>query len=114
MLGLFNFYKKLVKGYSKICSPLFNLLQKDKPFVWNESCQEAFDTLKNELINAPTLAYPDMNRPLTLSCDASRSGLGYILGQVGKDKLEHVIAYGGSALKNPEKNYPVTELECHS
>ena len=112
VLGLFNFYKKFVKGYSKICAPLFNLLQKDKSFLWNESCQEAFDTLKNALINAPILAYPDMNRPFTLSCDASRSGLGYILGQVGEDKLEHVIAYGGRALKKLEKNYTVTELEC--
>ena len=86
VLGLFNFYKKFVKGYSKVCAPLFNL-QKDKPFLWNESCQEAFDTLKNALINAPILAYPDMNRPFTLSCDASRSGLGYILGQVWRGHI---------------------------
>ena len=112
VLGLFNFYKKFVQGYSKICAPLFGLLQKDKPFLWNESCQNAFDTLKNALINAPVLAYPDMNRGFSLSCDASRSGLGYILGQVGEDNLEHVIAYGGRALRKPEKNYTVTELEC--
>ena len=112
VLGLFNFYKKFIKGYSKICAPLFGLLQKDITFVWNDSCQNAFDTLKHALIKAPILAYPDMNRPFTLSCDASRSGLGYILGQVGEDNLEHVIAYGGRALKKAEKNYSVTELEC--
>ena len=112
VLGLFNFYKKFIQGYSKICAPLFGLLQKDKAFVWNDTCQKAFDTLKDSLINATILAYPDMNRPFTLSCDASRSGLGYILGQVGDDKLEHVIAYGGRALRKPEKNYTVTELEC--
>lgn len=41
VLGLFNFYKKFVQGYSKICAPFFGLFQKDKPFDWNDSCQNA-------------------------------------------------------------------------
>ena len=53
-----------------------------------------------------------MNRPFVLTCDASRSGLGYILGQVGEDNREHVIAYSGRALRKAEKNYHVSELEC--
>ena len=112
VLGLFNFYKKFIKDYSKICAPLFSLLQKDKDFSWTDACDTAFQTLKTALISAPILAYPNMNRPFVLTCDASRSGLGYILGQVGEDNREHVIAYGGRALRKAEKNYHVSELEC--
>ena len=53
-----------------------------------------------------------MNQPFTFTCDASRTGLGYILGQVGEDGREHVIAYCGRALRKAEKNYHVSELEC--
>lgn len=112
VLGLFNFYKKFIKNYSKICTPLFSLLQKDQEFTWTEACDTAFNTLKSALISAPILAYPNMNQPFTLTCDACRTGLGYILGQVGEDGREHVIAYGGRALRKAEKNYHVSELEC--
>ena len=111
VLGLFNFYKKFIKGYNKNCAPLFALLQKEKTLVWTEDCQKSFDLLKTALISAPILAYPDMNRPFTLTCDASRQGIGYILGQVGEDNREHVIAYGGRAVHKAEKNYPISELE---
>ena len=103
LLGLFNFYKKFIMNFSKICAPLFSLLQKDKDFIWTDECNTVCQTLKNALISAPILAYPNMNRPFTLTCDASRSGLGYILGQVGEDKREWVIAYGGGALRKAEK-----------
>ena len=112
VLGLFNFYRKFISGYSKICAPLFALLQKDKPFIWTEDAQKSFETLKSALINAPILAYPNMNKPFTLTCDASLDGIGYILGQLGEDKRERVIAYGGRALRKAEKNYKITELEC--
>ena len=103
LLGLFNFYKKFIMNFSEICAPLFSLLQKDKDFIWTDECNTVCQTLKNALISAPILAYPNMNRPFTLTCDASRSGLGYILGQVGEDKREWVIAYGGGALRKAEK-----------
>ena len=74
LLGLTNYYKKFIEGYSKICSPLNNLLKKGKPFVWSQECEEALNTLKHALTSAPILAFPDMNKSFVLTCDASRSG----------------------------------------
>ena len=112
LLGLTNYYKKFVEGYSKICSPLNNLLKKGTPFVWSQECEEALNTLKHALTSAPILAFPDMNKSFVLTCDASRSGLGYILGQEDANKRERVIDFGGRALHGSEKNYSVSELEC--
>ena len=53
-----------------------------------------------------------MNKPFILTCDASRSGLGYILGQLDENGKERVIEYSGRALHAAEKNYSVSELEC--
>ena len=110
-LGLCNYYRKFVKGYAKIASPLNRLLTKDSPFKWTSDCQKAFETLKTALTSTPVLKFPNFNKPFIISCDASGSAIGYILSQFGEDKKEHVIGYGGRALSPAEKNYTVTEQE---
>ena len=112
LLGLTGFYKKFIPQYSQICSPLFSLLKKNNKFVWSEDCQKSLDKLKLALTSAPVLAFPDMSSEMILTCDASLSGLGYILGQIGGDKKEHVIEYSGRALHGAERNYTISELEC--
>lgn len=112
LLGLTNYYKKFIAGYSKMCSPLFDLLKKGTPFVWSEECEKALMSLKQALTSSPILAFPDMNKPFLLTSDASKSGLGFILGQEDENGKERVIEFGGSALHGAEKNYSVSELEC--
>ena len=110
-LGLCNYYRKFVKGYSKITNPLTSLLCKDVAYKWTEECQSAFDKLKTALTTSPVLAYPDHSKPFTLTTDASGSAIGYILGQADSNGKERVIAYGGRSLNKHERKYPVSEKE---
>lgn len=103
MLGLFNYYRKFVKDYSKLTVPLNKLLQKEVKFCWTDECQKAFDILKQAMTTTPILAYPDMSRDFILTCDASGHAIGYILGHKDDENHEQVISYGGTALKNEEK-----------
>jgi hypothetical protein len=48
----------VVKDFSKIAKPLFNLTKKEKKFIWEEGTEAAFQELKNRLISAPILAFP--------------------------------------------------------
>ena len=82
------------------------LLQKDVKFRWSSACEEAFQTLKNYLTSAPVLAQPDIERPLDVYCDASKTGLGCVLMQDGR-----VIAYASRQLKKHEVDYPTHDLE---
>ncbi|GJY31527.1 putative reverse transcriptase domain-containing protein [Tanacetum coccineum] len=68
--------------------------------------EEAFQTLKYNLCNAPILSLPDGVEDLVVYCDASNQGLGCILMQ--RDK---VIAYASRQLKSHEKNYTSHDLE---
>lgn len=52
-LGLCNYYRKFVKGYSKITNPLDKLLTKDTQFKWTAECHDAFECLKTKLTSAP-------------------------------------------------------------
>jgi hypothetical protein len=80
-LGLTGYYRKYVQGYSRLASPLFDLMRKDVVFVWSQDCQRAFDILKKALVDAPTLVRPDFSRPFYMDVDWSTKGVGVILSQ---------------------------------
>ena len=61
VMGSFNFYKRFIQNYSKICAPLYNLLRKDVEFIWDSACQEAYDHLKKALTSDPILIVGDVH-----------------------------------------------------
>ena len=113
-LALSQYYRRFQKNFAQISKPLYDLTRKDVKWDWTEEREKAFQTLKNNLITPPILAYPDPNRPYIISIDASTNGLGYVLSQKDEHNLERVIAYSGRALRKAEKNYSITELEALS
>jgi Reverse transcriptase (RNA-dependent DNA polymerase) len=58
-IGFGNFYCHFVKGFSHLAHPLYDLLKKDKKFIWSEECQESFDQLKKRFTEEPDLMMPD-------------------------------------------------------
>ncbi|GJY75666.1 putative reverse transcriptase domain-containing protein [Tanacetum coccineum] len=68
--------------------------------------QEAFQTLNDNLCNAPLLSLLDGAEDFIVYYDASNQGLGCVLMQRGK-----VIAYASRPLKIHEKNYTTHDLE---
>ncbi|XP_059626952.1 uncharacterized mitochondrial protein AtMg00860-like [Cornus florida] len=78
-LGLANYYRKFIKGYSKKVSPLTDLLKKDKQWVWSEECQKAFEMLKQALSTEPVLRLPDFGLPFEVHTDASNRAIGGVL-----------------------------------
>ena len=58
-LGLVNYYRRFIKGYSARAAPLTDLLKKNKAWEWDERCQQAFEDLKRVVTEEPVLALPD-------------------------------------------------------
>ena len=110
-MGLTYYYRKFIKGCAQIASPLHEVTKKGVKFIWTDACQDAFDTLKKALTEAPILAYPDFNLPFILATDASNDAIGMVLGQK-QNGHEVVISYAGRKLNAAERNYSVTEREA--
>ncbi|KAJ9535221.1 hypothetical protein OSB04_un001694 [Centaurea solstitialis] len=109
-LGHAGFYRRFIKDFSKIARPLTELLAKDTPFSFNDSCLEAFEKLKKELTSAPIIQPPDWTLPFELMCDASDFAIGAVLGQ-RKDGRVHAIHYASKTLDPAQLNYSTTEKE---
>ena len=110
-LGLANYYRRFIKDFASVSRPLQRLTEKNAPFSWTEQCQKAFDDLRNCLVKAPILAYPDYTKPFVLDTDASNSEIGAVLSQVQENGTECVVAYASRALTRQEQKYCVTRRE---
>ena len=109
-LGTCSYYRRFIRNFASIAKPLHKLTEKQTQFKWTNECQAAFQTLKDTLLTAPILGYPDMSLPFVLDTDASAFGIGAVLSQI-IDGQERVIAYFSRSLSKTERNYCVTRRE---
>ena len=127
-LGFTGYYRRFVKGYSKIARPLHSLtagatkkrgkkrsscnLEVGEPFEerWTQEWAEAFDKLKEALSTPPVLLFADLQKPFVLQLYASQDGLGAVLCQESDGQL-HPVAYASRSLSKAERNYPAHKLE---
>ncbi|GJR89579.1 putative nucleotidyltransferase, ribonuclease H [Tanacetum coccineum] len=80
--------------------------EKNKPYVWGDAEEEAFQTLKLKLCSAPILSLPEGSEDFVVFCDASLKGFGAVLMQ-----REKVIAYASRQLRKNEENFTTHDLE---
>jgi hypothetical protein len=81
MLGLLNYHRAFVPGFSHIVKPLTELLKKNTRFLWTEWCTKALDRIIDILTSAPVLTHPDPDKPFELEVDVSDYATGAILFQ---------------------------------
>ncbi|KAJ8763148.1 hypothetical protein K2173_025533 [Erythroxylum novogranatense] len=58
-LGLANYYRRFIVGYSKKAAPLTDLLKKKQEWCWTGACEEAFGKLKAAISTEPVLKLPN-------------------------------------------------------
>lgn len=109
-LGLAGYYRKFVRKFSEIASPLSELLQKNVVFKWTQQHDDAFNALKHALTTAPVLIIPDVELPLTVRSDSSGFAVGATLMQDQGNGLQP-CAFMSKKMLPAEKNYRVHEQE---
>ncbi|GKB34072.1 putative reverse transcriptase domain-containing protein, partial [Tanacetum coccineum] len=83
-LGLAGYYRHFITIFSKVSKPLTSLTQKNQKYEWGKEQEEAFQTLKDNLCNAPILSLPEGFEDFVVYYDVSNQGFGCMLMQRGK------------------------------
>ena len=113
-LGLASYYRKFIKGFAAVTSPLSRLLARDVSFPanreWSSQELQAIARLRAALSSYPLLSHPDWSAPFELHTDACGHGLGAVLTQ-RRDGREHVIQYASRSVTDTESRYHTFELE---
>ena len=103
-----NYYNRFIPDFSKISAPLY-ALGRQRTFKWTGEHEEAFQKLKQAVITAPVMAYPQEEGLWILDTDACGYAIGACLSQMQKNDAgveeERVVAYGSKSLEGRQQRY---------
>ena len=108
LLYISHFIAKL----TDICEPIFRLLRKNQPTVWNDDCQHAFERIKECLLSPPILMPPILGHPLLLYFSISDMALGCMLAQLDDSGKEQAIYYLSKRMLKYECRYIMIKHLC--
>ena len=97
---------------TEICKPIFRLLRKNQPTIWNDDCQFAFEKINEYLLSPLVLVPPTSGRPLLLYLSVSDMALGCMLAQIDDSGKERAIYYLSKRMLEYEMGYVMIERLC--
>ena len=110
-LGLVGYYRKFIKGFAKVAKPLTLLTRQQVKFEWTLDHRTAFEHLKNAIVQAPILHYPNPYKTYIVYTDASDDPCGAQLSQ-NHDGTEFPIAFLSHTFSETQRKWSTTEQEA--
>jgi len=114
-LGFAIFYRRFIRDYSKVVSPLTSLTKKEGgkyvPFIWGPAQQKAFEDLKKAFTTAPILRHFDYDREIVVETDASDHVSAGILSQYDDEGTLHQVAFYSKKHSPAKCNYEIYDNE---
>ncbi|KAL0185788.1 hypothetical protein M9458_017458, partial [Cirrhinus mrigala] len=111
-LGFANFYRRFIRNFSQLATPLTALTSARTTFRWSSAAEAAFTKLKSRFVSAPILVAPDPTRQFVVEVDASEMGVGAVLSQrSASDDRMHPCAFFSRRLSPAERNYDIGNRE---
>ncbi|TYK05704.1 uncharacterized protein E5676_scaffold98G001850 [Cucumis melo var. makuwa] len=110
--GRLAYIRRFISNLAGRCQPFQRLMRKDAVFDWDQSCQNAFDSIKKYLLNPPVLSAPAAGKPLILYIAAQETSLGALIAQENDKGKECALYYLTRTLTGAELNYSLIEKMC--
>ncbi|TKR95952.1 hypothetical protein L596_010042 [Steinernema carpocapsae] len=118
-LGLATYNRKFIANFAQIAAPLTRLTKPAVPYIFDESCKEAFESIKTKICEEVTLRFPDFKaaemdekRRFVIMTDASEDGLGGVLCQPDENGCLRPIQFVSRRCSEAERKYPPIDLEA--
>nr|XP_027122221.1 uncharacterized protein LOC113739181 [Coffea arabica] len=110
--GRLAYLLRFISNLAGMCQPFSRLMKKDVPFQWDETCSNAFNSIKSYLMKAPVLATPIHGKPLLLYIAAQERSVGALLAQENNEGKEVALYYLSRMMTPNELNYSPIEKLC--
>ena len=110
-LRLVGYYRKFIRGFAKIAKPLTLLTRQQVKFDWTPEHQEAFIHLKEAIVQAPILHYPNPNKTYIVYTDASDDACRAQLSQE-HNGTEFLVAFLSHTFTDTQCKWSTTEQEA--
>ena len=108
-LGFANYNREHVPKLAELAEPLYGLTGKNK-FKWEDKHTEAFNAIKQALLNPVELMLPTPDGAFVLDVDASNVAVAAQLSQI-RDGKEVPVSYGSKSLTPQQRRYCATRKE---
>ena len=112
-LRLVGYYRKFNKNFAKLAKPLTVLTHMDVKFEWKETHRCTFMKLKDAIIQAPILRYPDTTKPYIMYTDASDNACRAQLSQM-HEEVEFPVAFLSHTFTDTQQRWSTPEQEAYS
>ena len=112
-LGLMGYYRNFIRNFAKIAKHLTQLTHQQAKFEWTPTHHNAFLTLKESVIQAPILHYPNPKKCYIFYTDASDDACGAWLSQE-HDGTEFPIAFLSHTFTDTQQKWNTTEHKAYS
>jgi len=110
-LDLANYYRKFIKDFTRIATPLYVLVRKEQKWKWEKEQEEVFERLKAVFTTEPVLAILDINKEMRVEADASDYATGGVLSTKYEDGKWRQVAFISKSLNTIEWNYEIHNKE---
>jgi len=84
-LGLANYYRQLMKDFSRIAKPLHRLVRKNEKWNWEGKQEKVSEELKQVFITQPVLVVLDLDKEMRVEADALEYATGGVLSMRCED-----------------------------
>jgi len=114
-LGTAGTVRNWIKNYALITRPLTNLTRNTVPFIWDDTAQQAMDSLKTAIIDSPAIRPIDYSsrNDVILAVDSSYIACGWVLSQIDDEGRRRPSRFGSITWNDRESRYSQAKIELY-
>jgi len=110
-LGIMSYYRRYIKDFAKTARPLNDLLKKTAIWQWEKPQQDAYQKLKDTLLDDVFLLHPSNEKQFILETDASQFAWGAVLSQEDSEGHWRPVGCLSKGFTDPETRYDTHDRE---